>query len=45
MARGDWSIFVTRPIAAVMIAISVILMIVITLPAISKRKEVFVEEE
>ncbi len=45
MARGDWSIFVTRPIAAVLIAISVILMIVITLPAInSKRKEVFVEE-
>ena len=46
MARGDWSIFVTRPIAAVMIGISVILMIAIMLPAISrKRKEVFVEEE
>ncbi|MFB0934927.1 MAG: tripartite tricarboxylate transporter permease [Propionivibrio sp.] len=46
MARGDWSIFLTRPIAAVMIAISVILMIVITVPAISKkREEVFVEEE
>ena len=46
MARGDWSIFVTRPIAAVMIGISVILMLAIMLPAISrKRKEVFVEEE
>ncbi len=46
MARGDWSIFLTRPIAAVMIAISAILMIVITVPAISKkREEVFVEEE
>ena len=46
MARGDWSIFVTRPIAAVMIGISVMLMIAIMLPAISrKRKEVFVEEE
>ncbi|MBP8277363.1 MAG: tripartite tricarboxylate transporter permease [Propionivibrio sp.] len=46
MARGDWSIFVTRPIAAVMIGISVMLMIAIMLPAISrKRQEVFVEEE
>ena len=46
MARGDWSIFVTRPIAAVMIGISVMLMIAIMLPAINrKRKEVFVEEE
>ena len=46
MARGDWSIFVTRPIAAVMIGMSVMLMIAIMLPAISrKRKEVFVEEE
>ena len=46
MARGDWSIFVTRPIAAVMIGISVMLMIAIMLPAISrKRKEVFAEEE
>ena len=46
MARGDWSVFVTRPISATMIAVSVGLMVMITLPAISKkREEVFVDEE
>jgi TctA family transporter len=46
MARGDWSIFVSRPIAAAMIAAAFVLMAAIALPAIrKKRKEVFVEEE
>jgi TctA family transporter len=46
MARGDWSIFVTRPIAAAMIAAAVVLMAAIALPAIGrKRREVFVEED
>jgi len=45
MARGDWSVFVTRPISATMIGIAVVLMVAIALPAISKkREEVFVEE-
>jgi TctA family transporter len=46
MARGDWSIFVTRPIAAATLAAAVVLMAAIALPAIGrKRGEVFVEEE
>ena len=46
MARGDWSIFVTRPIAAAMIALAVALLAMIALPAIGKRrKSVFVEQE
>ena len=46
MARGDWSVFVTRPISATMIVVAVGLMVMITLPAISKKREqVFVEEE
>jgi TctA family transporter len=46
MARGDWSIFVSRPIAAAMIAAAFVLMAAIALPAIrKKREEVFVEEE
>lgn len=45
MGRGNWSVFVTSPISATLIAISVIMIIVIALPSISrKRKEVFVEE-
>jgi TctA family transporter len=46
MARGDFSIFITRPIAAATLAIAVVLMAAIALPAIGrKRGEVFVEEE
>ena len=46
MARGDWSVFVTRPISATMLAVAFGLMVMITLPAISKkREEVFVDEE
>lgn len=46
MARGDWSIFLSRPIAATMLALAIALVIAIALPAIrKKREEVFVEEE
>ncbi|MDR0577407.1 MAG: tripartite tricarboxylate transporter permease [Candidatus Accumulibacter sp.] len=46
MARGDWSIFIARPIAAAMIAAAFALMAAIALPAIrKKREEVFVEED
>ena len=46
MARGDWSVFLTRPIAATMIALAFALMVMIALPAIGKKREaVFVEQE
>ncbi|MBS1157524.1 MAG: hypothetical protein H6R19_3502 [Proteobacteria bacterium] len=46
MARGDWSVFVTRPISAVMLLLALVMMIVIALPSISKkRQEAFVDEE
>ena len=46
MARGDWGIFLVRPIAATMLALAAALVIAIALPAIrKKREEVFVEEE
>ena len=45
MGRGDWSVFITSPISATMIAMSVILIIVTALPSIKKkRQEVFVED-
>ena len=45
MGRGDWSVFVTSPISATMLGASLLLMIMIALPAIKKkREEVFVEE-
>jgi TctA family transporter len=45
MSRGDWTIFITRPIAAVMVALAVLLLVAIALPFIGKkREEVFVDE-
>jgi putative tricarboxylic transport membrane protein len=44
IARGDATIFLTRPISGTLIAVSVILLVIATLPLIRKRRdEVFVE--
>jgi putative tricarboxylic transport membrane protein len=44
IARGDWTVFLTRPISGVLIALSVILLVIAVLPMIRKRRdEVFVE--
>jgi len=45
-AFGDPTVFVTRPISAVVLAITLVVFILMLLPAVrKKREEVFVEEE
>jgi len=45
LARGDWSVFITRPLSAALLAIALLLVVMVLLPAIkSKRKEAFVED-
>jgi len=45
LSRGDWSVFVTRPLSASLLAMAVLLLIIVALPSIkSKRQEAFVEE-
>jgi TctA family transporter len=45
LARGDWSVFLTRPLSAALLAIGVLLLVMVLLPAIkSKRQEAFVED-
>ena len=45
LARGDWSVFVTRPLSATLLALAVALLVVVALPAVKKkREEAFVEE-
>jgi TctA family transporter len=45
LSRGDWSVFVTRPLSASLLAVSLLLLIIVTLPSIkSKREEAFVED-
>jgi TctA family transporter len=45
LSRGDWSVFVTRPISASLLAAAALLLVIVLLPAVkSKREEAFVEE-
>jgi TctA family transporter len=45
LSRGDWSVFVTRPLSASLLAVAVVLLVVVMLPAVkNKREEAFVEE-
>jgi putative tricarboxylic transport membrane protein len=46
IGRGDPSVFVTRPISAVLLVIAVAVLVVVFLPAVRrKREEVFVEDD
>jgi TctA family transporter len=45
LSRGDWSVFVTRPLSASLLAAAMLLIIIVALPSIrSKREEAFVED-
>jgi len=45
LSRGDPSVFLTRPLSATMLAMALAMIVIISLPAISKkREETFVEE-
>jgi TctA family transporter len=45
LSRGDWSVFITRPLSAALLALAVALLLLVLLPAIkSKREEAFVED-
>ena len=45
ISRGDPSVFLTRPISAVLLALAVAALVVAVLPAIRKRREVVFAEE
>jgi Uncharacterized protein conserved in bacteria len=45
LSKGDFSVFVTRPLSAVLLAIALAMVVLVALPAIrSKRKEAFEED-
>ena len=45
ISRGDWSVFVTRPLSASLLVVAVVLLIVVLLPSVKKkREEAFVED-
>jgi TctA family transporter len=38
ISRGDWLVFVTRPLSATLLACAVVLLLIVFLPAISKKR-------
>ncbi len=45
LSRGDWGVFVTRPLSAGLLAAAVLLLVIVLMPAVkSKRAEAFVED-
>lgn len=45
LSRGDWSVFVTRPLSAGLLAAALLMVVIVLLPAVkSKREEAFVED-
>jgi putative tricarboxylic transport membrane protein len=46
IARGDFTTFLTRPISAALLAVTVLLIVIVARPSVSRRRqEIFVEEE
>jgi TctA family transporter len=46
LSRGDWSVLVTRPLSAGLLAAALLLVIIVALPAVkSKREEAFVDAD
>lgn len=39
ISRGDWSVFVTRPLSATLLAIAVVLLVIVFLPTFAKKRE------
>ncbi|PQA75658.1 tripartite tricarboxylate transporter permease, partial [Rhodoferax sp. TS-BS-61-7] len=45
LSRGDWSVFVTRPLSAGLLAAAILLLVVVLMPSIkAKREEAFVDD-
>ncbi|QDL55085.1 tripartite tricarboxylate transporter permease [Rhodoferax aquaticus] len=45
LSRGDWSVFVTRPLSASLLAAAALLLLVVLMPSVkSKREEAFVDD-
>jgi putative tricarboxylic transport membrane protein len=44
IARGDPTVFLTRPISATLLAVAAILLVISALPAIKSKREILVED-
>ncbi|MDP3652284.1 MAG: tripartite tricarboxylate transporter permease [Rhodoferax sp.] len=45
LSRGDWSVFLTRPLSAGLLAAALVLLVLVLMPSVkSKREEAFIED-
>ena len=45
LSRGDWSVLITRPLSAGLLAAAALLLVAVLMPSIkSKREEAFIED-
>jgi TctA family transporter len=45
LSRGEWSVLVTRPLSASLLAVAAVLLVIVLLPNVrKKREEAFVED-
>jgi TctA family transporter len=45
LSRGNWGVFVTRPLSASLLVAATVLVVIVALPSIkAKREDVFVED-
>ena len=45
LSRGDWMVFLTRPLSASLLAVALLLLVVVLMPSVKKqREEAFVED-
>ncbi len=45
LSRGEWSVFVTRPLSATLLALAALMIIIVLLPSVkNKREQAFVED-
>jgi len=44
LSRGDWTTFVTRPLSSALLIAALLLIVIVSLPAISKKREVAFSE-
>jgi TctA family transporter len=40
LSRGDWSTFVSRPLSGALLGAALLMIVIVTLPAIRKKREV-----
>jgi putative tricarboxylic transport membrane protein len=45
LSRGDWTVFLTRPLSATLLCITVLLVVVVLLPSIKQKREVAFQDD